>query len=109
MCARHLWMKGKRFLIYFCVPVRIRTLAVHNLSAHRLLAGRSLTAHTAHRFGHSMWTPSRSLLTYSGRIALAATLGLIVSILIGLHEPHWAAWTVVSVRNAVRGGRLLQA
>ncbi|QYD72621.1 FUSC family protein [Paraburkholderia edwinii] len=56
-----------------------------------------------------MWTPSRSLLTYSGRVALAATLGLIVSILIGLHEPHWAAWTVVSVGNAVRGDGLLKS
>jgi uncharacterized membrane protein YccC len=56
-----------------------------------------------------MWMPSRSLLTYSGRIALAATLGLIVSILIGLHEPHWAAWTVVSVGNAVRGDGLLKS
>jgi uncharacterized membrane protein YccC len=56
-----------------------------------------------------MWTPSRRLLTYSGRIALAATLGLIVSILIGLHEPHWAAWTVVSVGNAVRGDGLLKS
>jgi uncharacterized membrane protein YccC len=56
-----------------------------------------------------MWTPSRSLLTYSGRTALAATLGLIVSILIGLHEPHWAGWTVVSVGNAVRGDGLLKS
>ncbi|HEY4353542.1 MAG TPA: FUSC family protein, partial [Paraburkholderia sp.] len=56
-----------------------------------------------------MWMPSRSLLTYSGRTALAATLGLIVSILIGLHEPHWAAWTVVSVGNAVRGDGLLKS
>jgi uncharacterized membrane protein YccC len=56
-----------------------------------------------------MWMPSRSLLTYSGRVALAATLGLIVSILIGLHEPHWAAWTVVSVGNAVRGDGLLKS
>jgi uncharacterized membrane protein YccC len=56
-----------------------------------------------------MWMPSRSLLTYSGRIALAATLGLIVSIVIGLHEPHWAAWTVVSVGNAVRGDGLLKS
>ncbi|WP_460900794.1 FUSC family protein [Paraburkholderia jirisanensis] len=53
-----------------------------------------------------MWIPSRSLVRFAGRTALAATLGLLCSILAGLHEPHWAAWTVVSVGIAVRGDGL---
>ncbi|CAB3751013.1 FUSC family protein [Paraburkholderia humisilvae] len=52
---------------------------------------------------------SRRLLTFSGRTALAATLALLCAILLGLHEPHWAAWTVVSVGNAARGDGLLKS
>ncbi|OUL77796.1 FUSC family protein [Paraburkholderia hospita] len=57
----------------------------------------------------SKWVPSPRLLMFAGRIAFAAMLGLLCSILLGLHEPHWAAWTVVSVGLPARGDGLLKS
>jgi uncharacterized membrane protein YccC len=53
--------------------------------------------------------PSRNLVTFAGRAAVAATLGLLCSLLLGLHEPHWAAWTVVSVGIGIRGDSILKS
>src|SRR5262249_37577520 len=55
------------------------------------------------------WIPSRQQVAFAGRTAVAATLGLLCSILIGLHEPHWAALTVVSVGIPIRGDGLQKA
>ncbi|MPW20655.1 FUSC family protein [Paraburkholderia sp. CNPSo 3157] len=57
----------------------------------------------------STWIPSRGLVTFAGRTALAAALGLLCAILAGLHEPHWAAWTVVSLALPARGDSLLKS
>jgi uncharacterized membrane protein YccC len=54
----------------------------------------------------STWMPSRTLVMFAGRTALAAVLALVCSIALGLHEPHWAAWTVVSVGLPSRGDGL---
>jgi len=55
------------------------------------------------------WMPSRALVMFAGRTALAAVLALVCSIALGLHEPHWAAWTVVSVGLPTRGDGLLKS
>ncbi|AUT74953.1 Uncharacterized membrane protein YccC [Paraburkholderia hospita] len=57
----------------------------------------------------STWIPSRGLVMFAGRTALAAALGLLCSSLAGLHEPHWAAWTVVSLAIPARGDSLLKS
>ncbi|MGE8164217.1 FUSC family protein [Paraburkholderia sp. NPDC080076] len=57
----------------------------------------------------SKWIPSYSLVMFAGRAALAATLALVCSLLLGLHEPHWAAWTAVSVGLPARGDGLLKS
>ncbi|MFM0394600.1 FUSC family protein [Paraburkholderia phytofirmans] len=57
----------------------------------------------------SKWIPSYSLVMFAGRVALAATLALLCSLLLGLHEPHWAAWTAVSVGLPARGDGLLKS
>lgn len=55
------------------------------------------------------WLPSYNVVMFAGRAALAATLALLCSLLLGLHEPHWAAWTAVSVGLPVRGDGLLKS
>jgi uncharacterized membrane protein YccC len=57
----------------------------------------------------SKWIPSHNLVMFAGRAALAATLALLCSLLLGLHEPHWAAWTAVSVGLPARGDGLLKS
>src|SRR5689334_16801405 len=57
----------------------------------------------------STWIPSLSLVMFAARTALAAALGLLCAILAGLHEPHWAAWTVVSLAMPARGDSLLKS
>ncbi|HEY4352591.1 MAG TPA: FUSC family protein, partial [Paraburkholderia sp.] len=57
----------------------------------------------------SKWIPSYKLVMFGGRTALAATLALLCSLLLGLHEPHWAAWTAVSVGLPTRGDGLLKS
>ncbi|GJH03509.1 FUSC family protein [Paraburkholderia terrae] len=46
---------------------------------------------------------------FAGRTALATALGLLCAILAGLREPHWAAWTVVSLAIPARGDSLLKS
>ncbi|KDR43529.1 fusaric acid resistance protein [Caballeronia glathei] len=46
---------------------------------------------------------------FAGRTALAAALALCCALALGLHEPHWAAWTVISVGLPARGDGLLKA
>ncbi|GJH28832.1 FUSC family protein [Caballeronia novacaledonica] len=57
----------------------------------------------------STWIPSRGLVMFAGRTALEAALGLLCAMLAGLHEPHWAAWTVVSLAIPARGDSLLKS
>ncbi|MEM5389685.1 FUSC family protein [Paraburkholderia phymatum] len=57
----------------------------------------------------SKWIPSHNLVMFAGRAALAATLALLCSLLLGLHEPHWAAWTAVSVGLPTRGDGLVKS
>ncbi|BAO92804.1 FUSC family protein [Caballeronia cordobensis] len=55
------------------------------------------------------WSPSRNMLAFASRTAFAVVLALWCSSWFGLHEPHWAAWTVVSVSLPDRGDGLMKS
>ncbi|WP_395408483.1 FUSC family protein [Pseudoduganella sp. UC29_106] len=48
-------------------------------------------------------TSFRAMLLYAARAASGATIALLIAMSLGLDEPHWAAWTVISVSLPASG------